>query len=187
MQVLASGLLWLSQAVSVQASPPATQDPTSSVAKEGRTRMPLRCELCATQNTWHPREPRLTTQSERHWFRGPLAASYLGPVAGLSFFALGLSNESFIFPGIVGVLGVSAPTLVHVAHDDAIGGFYAFLGMFTSAGVGAFAGYAIGHIAPGGLTKSEAAARDGAMLAIVGYAIWAVLDIAFFAYHDERQ
>jgi hypothetical protein len=105
----------------------------------------------------------------------------------VSLFALGVSTESFIFPSIVGIVGVSAPPLVHVAHDDAIGGFYAFLGMFTSAGVGAFAGYAVGRVAPGGLTKSEAAARDAAMLAIVGYAIWALLDVAFFANHDDRQ
>jgi hypothetical protein len=137
------------------------------------------------QHTTQLLEPRLTMRYELHWFRGPLAASYLAPLVGLSIFALGVRSEAYVFPTLVGLAGLSAPPLVHAANGDASGGLYALLGMLASAGAGALAGYTVGQIAPGGTAHGQASARDAAMLGVVGYVVWAVFDVAFFAYHKE--
>ena len=158
----------------------------STPAQRLRALRPSLAELRAMQEgTLQLREPRLTTKRGRHWFRGPLAAAYLAPLVGASVFALGAHSDSYFLPAVIGLPGLSAPPLVHSANADSSGALHALLGMLASAGTGALAGYTIGHIAPGGAARGQVATRDALMLGIVGYAIWALLDIAFFAYHDE--
>ncbi|HKP60375.1 MAG TPA: hypothetical protein VJV78_26800 [Polyangiales bacterium] len=166
--LLALAVISCAQQVSAQASPDVAEAPRLRPLREPSH------ELLALR-------PPCKREDERQWFRGPLAASYLAPLVGLSVFALGANKQNFIWPGLVGAVSLFTPTLVHVAHDDAKGGLYAFIGMLTSSGVGAFAGYTISRLAP-----AEGSARDALVFGLLGYAIWAVLDVAFFGYHDER-
>jgi hypothetical protein len=50
------------------------------------------------------------------------------------------------------------PPLLHTRARPTSGllGLYALVGMFASSGVGAFAGYTVGQVAPAGHPKSEA-------------------------------
>lgn len=165
---LACALICCAQQVSAQASPDVAAAPLL-----GSLRAPSSALLASP--------PPCKLQVEQHWFRGPLAASYLAPLVGFSVFVLGANRQNFLWPGFVGAVSLSAPPLVHVAHDDGMGALYSFIGMLTSSGAGAFAGYAIGRLAP-----AEGSGRDALVFGLLGYAIWAVIDVAFFAYHDER-
>lgn len=168
--LLACSAICFAQQVSAQASPGVAPGPRRELRASSY-------ELRAVDEASDPRRPR---KLERQWFRGPLAASYAVPVVGLSVFAFGVNDDNYALPGFIGVVSLFAPPLVHVANGDISGGFHALLGMVTSSGVGALAGYTIGELAP-----SDGSARDAAIFCFVGYALWAVLDVAFFAYHDE--
>lgn len=116
-----------------------------------------------------------------HWFRGELAAAYLAPPVALAIFALTAGKDAILVPALIGVAGVAMPPLVHSLNGDSSGALYALLGMTAASGAGAFSGVAIGHLAPGDTTEKRAAQHDAAVFGLLGYSMWALIDVMFFA------
>jgi hypothetical protein len=119
--------------------------------------------------------------SAPRWFRGELAAAYLAPPLALVVLTFTGNNDAIFFTSLLGVAGVAVPPLVHSLEGDSSGAFRSLLGMVGASGTGALSGVAIGHIAPGDTTHDRAEKRDAAVFGLLGYSLWALIDIAFFA------
>jgi hypothetical protein len=116
-----------------------------------------------------------------HWFRGELAAAYLAPPVALALVSFTANKDAIFWPTMIGLVGVSMPPLVHSLEGDSTGALYSLAGMVGASGAGALSGVAIGHLAPGDTTHERAEQRDAAVFGLLGYSLWALIDVAFFA------
>jgi hypothetical protein len=132
------------------------------------------------------RRPVVEPAASPTWFRGPLAAAYLAPPLAFAIDGLVAGDDAIVLPVLLGLVGLSVPPLVHVAHGDASGAGYSVLGMLSGTGVGVLSGLAIGHLAPGDASRGDAQKRDALVFGFLGFLTWAVLDVTFFAYGHPR-
>lgn len=163
---------------SASAEEPAPQPTASAPFDLSARRAALLAPATARPLPCTPRE------RELHWFRGPLAAAYLAPPVGLALVGL-VEPGSRIWPSTLAIVASATPALMHSAYGDSTGAWYTILGMLSSVAVGSLTGVAIGHLAPGELPRDKARERDALTFGTLAYAGWALLDVAFFAYHEE--